>query len=219
MLSHSTTDLLFSVSAKNLLLDLGGVLVQIDFWRMTQAFEKLGIYNLEKVYSHKLQTDIFDRFDKGLISEEEFRISLLQTFRIDKKISFAQFDSAWNQIIVDIPESIINCLRNLRKSYKLYLLSNTNSIHIRYLYEYLKKVRAVENFEELFDGVYYSFALGCRKPEDKIFLQVVEDAKVNPSTTLFIDDTYANIETAERLGFQVFLMPQGKLLSDIIRCY
>lgn len=204
-------------SLDNLLLDLGGVLVKIDFQRMARAFERLGFPYLHEMYSHQQQAELFDRFDKGQISEDDFRRELF-LYHADKAITAEQFDEAWNTIIVDIPEEVLQCLQGLSRHFNLYLLSNTNTIHIRYLYGFLQRERGVQSFEGYFRKVYYSFKMGCRKPESTIFEKVIADAKIDPTRTLFIDDTLANIETAQQLGFQVFLMPQGKLLPDVVPC-
>ncbi|HOK98925.1 MAG: HAD family phosphatase [Bacteroidales bacterium] len=201
----------------NLLLDLGGVLVSIDFTRMANAFEKLGISKFHEMYSHQQQIELFDRFDRGQVSEDNFRTALLNLCSC-RHITAEQFDQAWNQIIVDVPDAVLNCLRHLAQQFNLFVLSNTNSIHIRFLYRYLFEVKGVHNFEAYFKKVYYSYQMGYRKPEVAIFEQVLVDAKIDPQRTLFIDDTPANIEAAKLLGFQVFLMPKGKLLSDVIAC-
>lgn len=208
---------LSSMSLDNILLDLGGVLVEIDFLQMTKAFEKIGLSRLDEIYSHQQQMDLFDRFDRGQIPENDFRMELLNYHGL-RHISAKQFDEAWNQIIVDMPEDVLKCLTQLRQHFNLFLLSNTNSIHIRYLYSFLQKKRGVTNFEAYFSRVYYSFKMGSRKPETKIFEHVLADSKIDPRRTLFIDDTQPNIETAKQMGFQVFLMPQGKLLPDVIDC-
>jgi putative hydrolase of the HAD superfamily len=201
----------------NILFDLGGVLVKIDFLRMAKAFEKIGLPHLDQLYSHQQQIDLFDQFDRGQISEDDFRRKLLSLHGLDH-ISNEQFDEAWNQIIVDTPEAVLKCLDWLRQHFNLFLLSNTNSIHIRYLNSYLQQKRGVDNFEAYFSRVYYSFKMGSRKPETKIFEHVLADSKIDPRRTLFIDDTQANVETAKQMGFQVFLMPLGKLLPDVIDC-
>ncbi|MGC8802998.1 MAG: HAD family hydrolase [Bacteroidales bacterium] len=217
MQSNSYPIRLSADSLDNLLLDLGGVLVKIDFQRMARAFETLGFPHLHEMYNHQQQMELFDRFDRGQISEDDFRRELFLNIA-GKSITAEQFDEAWNKIIVDVSAEVLRCLERLSRHFNLFLLSNTNSIHIRYLYQLLQQERGVQNFEAYFRKVYYSYKMGCRKPERVIFEQVIADATLVPSRTLFVDDTLANIETAQQLGFQVFLMPAGKLLSDVILC-
>lgn len=196
--------------------DLGGVLVQIDFLKPLILFKEYGIENIQFIYNQDQQSELFTLFEKGLITEENFLNELWNNLSMPP-IDYEKLKEIWNSIIIDIPSEVLSCLEILKNRYRLFVLSNTNVIHIQYLYSLLKEKKGIDNFEKYFQKVYYSFQIGCKKPEDKIFKHVIEDAKLDPVKTLFIDDTPTNIEKGKEFGFQVFLMPKGKLLSDTIR--
>ncbi len=200
---------------ENVIFDLGGVLVQIDFLLPVRHLKKYGIENF--VLNQLQQWELISQFEMGLITEEKFIHDLWDKLN-QPAIEFEKLKEIWNSIIVDIPLEIFTCLEKMKKEYHLFVLSNTNPIHIQYLYTFLKEKRGIKNFEFYFQKVYYSFLLGCKKPDDSIFKYVIKDAKIDPSKTLFIDDTYVNVKKGEELGFQTFLMPTGKLLHEVIQC-
>ena len=186
---------------KNIILDFGGVIIDLDLNKTHEAFQKLGI----KTISDDLRKDIFD-FESGLIEEEKIR----STFRneIPQKISDSVFEEAWCELLRELPQHRVDFLHNLGKEYPLYLLSNTNSIHIEYLRK--RENSKFDKFEDSFAKVYYSYEMQSRKPDAIIFEKVINDLKINPQETLFVDDMSDNIETAKQLGFQTWLFDVEK---------
>jgi glucose-1-phosphatase len=201
-------------NAKNIVFDLGGVIVNIDYQVTIQKFKEIGIDNFDKLYSQYAQSDIFDRYDKGFASPEEFRNCVRQMANIT--ISNKEFDDAWNAMILDLPSENLKILRELKTEYNTYLLSNTNEIHLDYFFRYLKEKHGVDRFEDFFHNVHYSCRMGMRKPDLEIYHKLIEINKLNPAETLFIDDTNFNVDAAIEAGWQGFYMPKGKLISSVI---
>jgi putative hydrolase of the HAD superfamily len=180
---------------KNIILDFGGVIINLDLNKTHLAFQKIGI----KSISDELKKDIFS-FEAGLIDENKIRT----TFRneIPQKISDDIFEEAWCELLRDLPQHRVDFLHSLGKKYPLYLLSNTNSIHIEYLRK--RENGKFDKFEDSFSKIYYSYQMHCRKPDACIFEKVIDDLSINPQETLFVDDMIDNIETAKQLGFQTW---------------
>lgn len=182
------------------LFDLGGVIINIDPKRSITAFAKLGYKGLEQDINHAHHNGLFEQLEKGLLDEAEF------IREIQKTIPTASADAiadAWNAMLLDIPPVRLELLNTLRKDKPVYLLSNTNVIHIR---EFFKRTEAQGAFDSFFTRPFYSHELGLSKPDPAIFKKVTELAPLNPARTLFLDDAVANIEAAKALGFQTELI-------------
>ena len=134
--------------SKNIIFDLGGVILTIDYKRTIEAFRNLGISNAEDLYSKAAQSSLFDTLEKGLLSENNFftAIRLLS----DKPISNNQIKEAWNAILIGLPEENISVLEKLKNNHRLFLLSNTNSIHETAYKEMIVKQYGSFIFDELF---------------------------------------------------------------------
>ena len=107
-----------------------------------------------------------------------------------------ELEDAWNKRLLDIPVSKINLLYELSHDYKMYLLSNTNDIHLSYILKYIQSNFKKDVFSEVFKFCFYSQRLNLVKPNPDIYIKVLEQDKLNPKETLFIDDSYANIQAA-----------------------
>jgi putative hydrolase of the HAD superfamily len=176
---------------KNIIFDLGGVLIDLDESRTIKCFgQKISTFyeNLE----NSNFTNIAHSFERGEIDDKDFRKKVCEIFNL--KLSDEKFDYCWNAIIVGMPKNRIDMLVELRKKYRLFVLSNTNAIHYKF---FTKK-----NYwkPELFEKVYFSHLLHCRKPEKKIYDIVLNENNLVPDETLFIDDNTENIESAKNLN-------------------
>lgn len=192
---------------KNIIFDLGVVIININPDLTTSAMKSLGFNEFEKSYSLFKQTDIFDLLEKGLIKSDYLRNELRKHSNND--ISDQSFDEAWNAMLLDFPENRINLLKELKKKYNIYLLSNTNEIHYKqYLQDF--KNRYGFEFNSLFVKAYYSFQVGMRKPDEEIYKYAVNDSNLDPNETLFIDDLLVNIASAKSTGLQTMLIDVEK---------
>ncbi|MEO1049509.1 MAG: HAD family phosphatase [Bacteroidota bacterium] len=185
------------MNIKNLIFDLGGVIVDIDPQRTVKAFTDLAGDKASELEQLFFTSDFFLDYEKGLISEKEFHAGLDQ--HMEKPLSFETLENAWNAMIIDIPMDRINLLRELKEKYNLLVLSNTNSIHMRYAKGVLNE-RGVSDFSALFDFVYYSHEVNLRKPEKAIYEHVVHHSNIQASETLFLDDDKMNLLSAEEIG-------------------
>jgi len=200
---------------KNILFDLGGVLLNIDYLQTVEAFKKLGLQNPEKAFTKEVQAEIFQRFEKGEISTQVF----LQALR--KKMPKASDDeliNAWNALLGDFPRHRFDFLKELSGSYKLGVLSNTNSIHEKEFVKTIDKTVGWKEFTELFEGICYSHELGYRKPNSDIFKACLEKLSFNPAQTLFIDDTEEHVLGARNAGLVALHLASGEA-EDLIKQY
>jgi len=199
---------------KNIIFDLGGVLLPVDYQAVILAFTQLGVNDAAHFYSQKEQQPLFDRIERGEISGGEF------IFELKKIIPSAQEEElifAWNAILGLFPPSRLQMLEKIRKHYRIFLLSNTNEIHIKKVTEDLKDYNSVEDFISYFDEVYYSYETGFRKPEKEIYDLVLLDNNLSASETIFIEDTEANVLGAVASGIPTVWLKvnQGEMLESI----
>ena len=199
---------------KNIIFDLGVVILDIDFQRTMNEFQKLGIENVKEIFSGYEQIDFFDKFEKGQISPEEFRAEIKKHSKLD--ISDEMIDKAWNAMIIEFPTERINFIISLRKKYRIFVLSNTNAIHHPVYNKMICEQFGLSKFSDLFEKAYLSHEVGMRKPDQEIFDLVLNENELIPKETLFIDDSIQHIETAKKLGIQtVWLQPPETIISVI----
>jgi len=195
-------------SIRNIILDLGGVVLDINYNLTRDAFIKLGFENFETIYSQMKQELIFDLFEKGNISAHDFR-DVIRNYA-EKKLNDSEIDFAWNAMIIGLPEERLNFLRKLKTSCRLFLLSNTNEIHEK---EFMRKITSAFGkniLPELFEKVYYSHHVGIRMPDAEIFNMILRESILTAEETLFIDDSAQHVERALRTGLQAILLDHNK---------
>ena len=198
-------------SVKNILFDLGGVILNIDYQKAIDAFVDLGISKETLEYSQKEQNELFDQLEIGKITADQFRDGLRALSYLG--LSDEEIDKAWNSLLLDLPIKRIELLNSLKGKYNLYLLSNTNIIHYEAYTENVKKEHGMDGLEPLFLKTYLSHEIGKRKPDVETFEWVCKDARINPSETLFIDDSLQHIEGAKKIGLKTHWLKEGDLLD------
>jgi len=186
-----------------IIFDLGGVILNIDYHRTILAFKKLGINNFDDIYTQAQQNHIFDKFETGQITPQEFREYVKSV--ANKSLSNQQIDNAWNAMLLDLPKYRIDLLNQLKKEYPIFLYSNTNAIHLKAFKNIIKQQYGDENLlENTFNKTYYSHLIGKRKPNTDGFKQIITENNLTPNKTLFIDDSQQHIEGANKIGLQTF---------------
>ncbi len=200
---------------KNIIFDLGNVLIDIDFPRSEQALTALlGDDLLEKLKRNR-QENLFYEFEKGNVSEDFF-IKTLQL--LGENISEQQIKDAYNAMLIGFKAERFEMLERLAKKYTLYVLSNTNKIHIDWVHQHLEKDLNIHNYEaQYFKTVYYSHEIHLRKPDVEIYEYVLQNAGLKAEETLFIDDNYDNIVTAQSIGIQVIHHELGNEIVERLR--
>jgi putative hydrolase of the HAD superfamily len=196
---------------KNIIFDFGGVIFNISHEKVENAYRKLGMDNFDLLFNQATQADLFRQFETGRISPEEFRRQLRQISGLE--VDDDLLDSTWNEILCDYPPHRIELLRNIRNNYRLYLLSNTNSIHYAH-YTALFEREFGHDFNALFDDSFWSFRIGKRKPDPDPYLHILEKHGLNPRETLFIDDSIQNIVAAKKLNILAWHLDSGTDVSD-----
>ena len=199
---------------KNIIFDLGGVIMNLDPQATINRFKEAGVKNIETLYSSLHHDNFIIEFEKGEITPVMFRKKMRDFARI--KLSDDTIDMAWSAMLQDIPAKRIGLLRKLKNNYRLFLLSNTNAIHIECFTNYVKSAYGINGLEEIFEKCYYSSDIGYRKPDIRAFQYVLDDAKINPQETLFIDDYEKNTEAAKKLGINEVLI---KFADDIFTLF
>ncbi len=203
---------------KNIIFDLGGVIINIDYGKSIQHLQQLCKDNCNIAFSQKEQSHLFDLFETGVSSNEEFRNNLRQTYQIDA--TDEQIDDAWNAMLLDIPQERIDLLLELGKHYRIFLLSNTNAIHMKRFNEIVEHSFTIPSLDSLFDKSYYSHLVGKRKPDAAIFEQVLAENGLEKAETLFIDDSIQHIESARNVGLQTLhLQPPltiNQVFADVV---
>ena len=185
-------------NSKAIIFDLGAVILNINYQNTIDAFTKLGVQNASTFYSKKVQTELFNQIESGEITAEEF-LTALQ--RKTNKATINQVKEAWNAMLLDLPDDRIELIKVLKSKYRIYLLSNTNSIHIDAFKKQLGIVKWQE-FSDLFDKMYLSHEVGMRKPNAEIFEHILAEQKLKAEEVFFIDDSPQHIEGAKKIGIQ-----------------
>jgi len=185
---------------KNVIFDLGGVLLNIDYHLTIQAFVDIGMSNFQELFTQAQQSELFDKIEVGEISSDEFLAEIKAL--MPSYVSEVEIRTAWNAMLLDLPSERLDFLLAVKEKYNTALLSNTNSIHLESFYKELKKVHNLKSLDDYFHKVYFSCDLGMRKPNPETFLRVCELEGFNPSETLFIDDTIQHVEGAKQAGLQ-----------------
>jgi len=200
---------------KNVILDYGNVIFMIDFPKVRQAFMDLGIKNVDEFFGHHGQDSLFDAFDKGEISVPEFRDGVRK--KADRyDLSDEQIDTAWNSLLIGVPEGKHEILENLRDNYRTFLCSNNNELHYAYCMNHIQEKYGVPTNDVFFERTYYSHLEGLRKPDAAIFERVLEQNNLIPEESLFIDDSPQHLEGAKKLGIQTVLCTKERPLEQIV---
>ncbi len=195
---------------KNIIFDLGGVLLDIDYNKTIIAFEQLGFKNFKSNFSPYKMDALFENLETGKISETTFYESI-KAISINP-LSNNQIKNAWNALMLSFRTDSLAFLEKISSKYNLYLLSNTNSIHLTAFDEIFKKDAGKPSLDAYFIKSYYSNIIGLRKPDTAIYSFVLQDAGIKASETLFIDDLANNIEGAKAVGINTHqLMPEERI--------
>ncbi|MEO8733690.1 MAG: HAD family phosphatase [Flavobacteriales bacterium] len=191
-----------------IILDLGGVLINVDYTASARAFAQLGFSGFDELYSKSKQDGLFDRFETGSISPAQFRDRIRQLSELD--LTDAQINGCWDAMLGSIPQERIALVQRLKECYKVLLLSNTNAIHVPAFEAIVAKENGITDFKGLFDGAYFSCELGMRKPNADIFHYVLAKNDAAADRTLFIDDSIQHVEGARKAGLHAEHLDLGK---------
>ncbi|MFV0589913.1 MAG: HAD family hydrolase [Draconibacterium sp.] len=198
---------------RNIIFDLGNVILTLDFEASIRAFQKLGLSRNVISRQQAYADPVFYQLETGAISPERFRERVREIVNnplaTDKEI-----DDAWYAMIGEVPEERVKVLKQLNKKYRVYLFSNTNEIHISRMHADFETKYGFA-FSSLFEEDFYSHELCERKPDVSSFKKVIELAGINPEETLFVDDLEKNTLAAAEAGLKVFWLRDGIEITEL----
>lgn len=198
---------------KNIIFDFGGVILNLDVSATLKAFDALGIKDIANSTGHYYRDPIFNQYEIGGVSDQEFR-NVVKTLS-NQPLTNDQINEAWTKMLLDIPKDRVDFILELKKSYRIFLLSNTNHIHQLQFEEYFENLYGFP-FSGLFERIYYSHDEGIRKPEAEAFTNVLEKSGLKASESLFVDDSLENVKAADKVGLKTHHIQPGYQLRDIL---
>ncbi|SEI59837.1 putative hydrolase of the HAD superfamily [Dyadobacter koreensis] len=203
---------------KNIIFDLGDVILNIDVPLASSSFGKLSGREQHEILTLFKEKELFRLFETGLVDEDAFRNMIRELLEFPDW-SEEIIDTAWNSLLLDIPPARIELIKELGKNYRLFLLSNTSSIHIKQVNKILHAASGVEKLDDLFEKVYLSYEMGLMKPDPAIYLQVLKESGLVAEETLFLDDNADNIAAAAKLGIDTILVQKPVTILDYLKDY
>lgn len=199
---------------RNIIFDLGGVLLNIDPKKTIEAFGQLGMEQLVGDKGLSYDHDIFYQMEQGQISPDEFRKGVLEL--LPKPVSFQEIDTAWTAMLLDFPAIRVELIKNLRKDFKIYLFSNTNAIHVEKFHSIFRNQHGFE-VSTLFDKDFYSNEIGYRKPSPESYQEIIRLSGINAEESLFIDDSLQNVESAIASGLKGYWLEPCQKVEEIFQ--
>lgn len=199
-----------------IIFDLGGVIINICYGNTVKEFSHLCGFDASHFYTQKNQTDLFDQYEMGRISSNEFKEELGKLLG-SSTISDDELERAWNAMLLDIPQDRIHWLREVSQTKRIFLLSNTNEIHKLAFDQIFSETfsQEIDKLEDLFEATYFSHLIGDRKPHPSIFKTVISENCLTAHRTLFIDDSIQHIQGAQSVGLRTLHMANDLTLTNI----
>ena len=198
---------------KNIIFDLGGVVLDIDEGIIVKELEKMDISVKELFHSEEFN-DVMSKFDTGIYTAPTFR-KRMKALIGQEKMTDQRFDAIWNSMLLDIPRERIEAIEKVKKHYKIFLMSNSNVIHYDLYVRDLQLRFGYNEFDELFNKSYFSFAEHLEKPDPRFFELILDHEGLLPEETLFIDDTAENIKVAKSLGIHTYHIRRDELVRNL----
>jgi HAD superfamily hydrolase (TIGR01509 family) len=200
---------------KNIIFDLGAVIINIDFQKTFESFSKIGNTDVLQVLKKFEDHRILHRYETGEVDDKGFRNLIREEF--GNQLSDDQIDDAWNALLLDIPQERIDLILKLKNKYRLFILSNTNAIHIKGVNTILNKTTGIPNLDNIFEKVYYSHEVLLRKPDVAIYEYLLRDKDLKASETIFLDDNLDNIKASERVGITSLWVNHPLTILDLLK--
>jgi len=184
---------------KNIIFDLGGVILNIDKNAVLNNIAKLG-FDAKQIIEKQSVVKLLLDFETGCVDTDAFHVAMKNLAGMDG-IDDEVFDRVWCSILLDFPEDRIETIMCLKREYRIFLLSNTNKLHYdKFTADFLNQYGY--SFDSLFDHTYYSFEMGLAKPDSDIFRTVLRETNIVPDETVYVDDSPANTAAAAELGIR-----------------
>lgn len=198
---------------KNIIFDLGGVFIHINYNKTLKAFTDLQVSDFNSFYTQHYASDLFELLETGKLEAKEF----YNKFRNHTNTSLAdeEIEDSWNALLGSFYIDRLEWLNKIRHHYKVFLLSNTNIIHYKAFMKIYREQTGNNSFDDYFIKAYYSHEMGLRKPYTEAYKYVLNKQHLKVSETLFIDDTLTNVEGAQKAGLQTIHLLPGMSPADL----
>lgn len=203
---------------KNIIFDLGDVILNIDVPIASKSFADLSGREQSEILTIFKESEVFRQFETGLMDEPTFRNYVREILNFPD-LSDDAIDTAWNSLLLDLPPERVELLKKLATRYRLFLLSNTSSIHITQVNKILEASTGVERLEDLFETVFLSYEMGLMKPDTRIYQEVLDKAGLKAEETLFLDDNADNIRGAGQLGIETIHVQKPVTILEYLKDY
>lgn len=203
---------------KNIIFDLGDVILNIDVPIASRSFAELSGKEQSEILTIFKENELFRQFETGLLDEATFRNYVREILNFPD-LSDEAIDTAWNSLLLDLPPERVELLRKLATRYRLFLLSNTSSIHITQVNKILKASTGVDRLDDLFEVVFLSYEMGLMKPDARIYEKVLDKAGLKAEETLFLDDNLDNIRAASQLGIDTIHVQKPVTILEYLKDY
>lgn len=195
-----------------IILDLGGVLLDVDYHASSRAFQALGVRDFDRLFSQYASSHLFEQLETGQVSPDEFYLELQKEVNVGTTVS--QLRDAWNAMLGDFRPGSLAFLPLLKQHCPLYLLSNTNVIHWESFHAHYHRTVGEPAFDQYFTKAWYSHEIGLRKPYPETYRQLLDQEDLDPARTLFVDDSKNNIDGAVEAGLRThWLQPNERIES------
>jgi len=197
---------------KNIIFDLGGVIINLDNKLTEDAFVAMGVKNFRDYFGHGFAVSVFKDYEVGKVSDQQFIDEVRKLTGLEA--TDAEILHAWNALLLDFPPERIQLLNDLRNKYRLFLFSNTNALHLEYL-QGIYTDSFGGSLDDHFEKAYYSHLLGKRKPDKSSYQQILLENGLKGEETLFVDDALVNVEGANAAGLRGYFLKPGMSILDI----
>jgi len=201
------------IHMETIIFDLGGVIINLDNRLTEKAFVAMGAQDFNHYFGHGFAASFFKDYEVGKIDDQQFINDLRKMIQLEVPDNL--IIDAWNALLLDFPPERIQLLDKLKKQYRLFLFSNTNSLHMQAVQKIYQQAFPGRELDDHFEKAYYSHTLKMRKPDKEAFEFIVQENKLNPTTTLFVDDALVNVEGAVKAGLKGLFLEPGKTIVDI----
>ena len=197
----------------NIIFDYGGVIINIDVQKTIEAFLNIIPKNMDNIQEKIESSEVFQALERGEVEEPDFLNQINGI--LGSQMKWEEFEPAWNAMIGDIPADRLKVLERVSKNHRIFLLSNTNSIHLRRVNEVVKETMQADSIDHYFEKAYYSNHIGLRKPGIEIYNHVLTEQNLDPEETIFLDDNILNLKGAAKTGMAVYHITEAKGITDI----
>ena len=195
---------------KTIFFDIGGVLIDINPERTYQYISDSADLDINTV-KELFPWDAHDKYERGMINNEDWFTAYKEALPQPCCLKSSDFWNAW-RLLLGEEKNTIKILEDLNNKYSIWLLSNTNPKHVQ------DEIEIRYLFPRLVNGAVYSFDVGVRKPEKKIYEIAMQKADAKPQECLFIDDLIENIQAAELVGIKgIHFKSSRQLKNELLR--